>query len=208
MTNLLSNSGKFITFEGIDGAGKSSHIEAAAATLRQKGKTVVLTREPGGTPLAEKLRQEVLHSEMDALTELLLVFAARRDHLQTIIRPALLRGEWVICDRFTDSTFAYQGGGRQMDFQKIEELERWVQADLQPDCTLLFDLPPDIAAARRAKVRAADRFEAEDSTGFFERIRQAYLLRAKQNAKRFILIDALKPLDEVRAIVLKSLVTL
>jgi dTMP kinase len=200
--------GKFITFEGIDGAGKSSHIEAAAVALRQVGKTVVLTREPGGTPLAEKLRDEVLHRAMDGLTELLLVFAARRDHIETVIRPALARGDWVICDRFTDSTFAYQGGGRQMDLQKIELLESWVQADLQPDCTLLFDLPPAVAAQRRAKVRAADRFEAEDSTGFFERIRQAYLLRAKLNGQRFVLINALNPLDEVRAMVLKSVATL
>jgi dTMP kinase len=200
--------GKFITFEGIDGAGKSSHIEAAALALRQAGKTVVLTREPGGTPLAEKLRNEVLHSAMDGLTELLLVFAARRDHSETIIRPALARGDWVICDRFTDSTFAYQGGGRQMDLQKIETLEAWVQVDLQPDCTLLFDLPPEVAAERRAKVRAADRFEAEDSTGFFERIRQAYLQRAQQNPNRFVLIDALKSLDEVRAMVLKSVASL
>jgi dTMP kinase len=200
--------GKFITFEGIDGAGKSSHIEAAAVALRQAGKRVVLTREPGGTPLAEKLRDQVLHSAMDGLTELLLVFAARRDHIETVIRPALTRGDWVICDRFTDSTFAYQGGGRQMDLQKIEMLESWVQADLQPDCTLLFDLPPAVAAQRRAKVRAADRFEAEDSTGFFERIRHAYLQRAQANADRFVIIDALKALEEVRAMVLKSIVTL
>jgi dTMP kinase len=204
----MTTLGKFITFEGIDGAGKSSHIEAAATALKQAGKIVLLTREPGGTALAEKLRNEVLHCAMDGLTELLLVFAARRDHLETVIRPALARGDWVICDRFTDSTFAYQGGGRQMDFQKIETLEGWVQGDLQPDCTLLFDLPPDVAAIRRAKVRAADRFEAEDSTGFFERIRQAYLARAAQNAGRFVLIDALKPLDEVRATVLVSLATL
>jgi dTMP kinase len=200
--------GKFITFEGIDGAGKSSHIEAAAVALRQAGKTVVLTREPGGTPLAEKLRDQVLHSAMDGLTELLLVFAARRDHIETVIRPALSRGDWVICDRFTDSTFAYQGGGRQMDLQKIEMLESWVQADLQPDCTLLFDLPPTVAAQRRAKVRAADRFEAEDSTGFFERIRHAYLQRAQANTDRFVIIDALKALEEVRVMVLKSIVTL
>jgi dTMP kinase len=200
--------GKFITFEGIDGAGKSSHIEAAAVALRHAGKTVVLTREPGGTPLAEKLRDQVLHSAMDGLTELLLVFAARRDHIETVIRPALARGDWVICDRFTDSTFAYQGGGRQMDLQKIEMLESWVQADLQPDCTLLFDLPPAVAAQRRAKVRAADRFEAEDSTGFFERIRHAYLQRAQVNTDRFVIIDALKALEEVRAMVLKSVVTL
>jgi dTMP kinase len=200
--------GKFITFEGIDGAGKSSHIEAAALALRQAGKTVVLTREPGGTPLAEKLRDEVLHSAMDGLTELLLVFAARRDHIEKIIRPALARGDWVICDRFTDSTFAYQGGGRQMDLQKIEALEAWVHADLQPDCTLLFDLPPEVAAARRAKARAADRFEAEDSTGFFERIRHAYLHRAHLNSDRFLIIDALKSLEEVRAMVLKTVITL
>jgi dTMP kinase len=168
----------------------------------------VLTREPGGTPLAETLRNEVLHSAMDGLTELLLVFAARRDHIETVIQPALARGDWVICDRFTDSTFAYQGGGRQMDLQKIEMLESWVQADLQPDCTLLFDLPPAVAAERRAKVRAADRFEAEDSTGFFERIRQAYLQRAQANTNRFVIIDALKALEEVRAMVLKSIVTL
>jgi dTMP kinase len=208
MTNLVTSPGKFITFEGIDGAGKSSHIEAAAAALRKSGKTVLLSREPGGTALAEKLRNEVLHSAMDGLTELLLVFAARRDHIETVIRPALTRGEWVICDRFTDSTFAYQGGGRQMDLQKIETLERWVQDGLQPDCTLLFDLPPEVAAERRAKVRAADRFEAEDSTGFFERIRQAYLFRAKSNLERFVLVDALKPLNEVRAMVLKAIATL
>jgi dTMP kinase len=200
--------GKFITFEGIDGAGKSSHIEAAALALRSTGKTVLLTREPGGTPLAEKLRNEVLHSAMDSLTELLIVFAARRDHIETVIRPALARGDWVICDRFTDSTFAYQGGGRQMDLQKIMALEAWVHADLQPDCTMLFDLPPSVAAQRRAKVRAADRFEAEDSTGFFERIRQVYLQRAQENPDRFVLIDALKPLEKVRAVVLKSIVSI
>ncbi len=208
MSNLVNTPGKFITFEGIDGAGKSSHIEASAAALRASGKTVLLSREPGGTELAERLRNEVLHSPMDGLTELLLVFAARRDHIETVIRPALLRGEWVICDRFTDSTFAYQGGGRQMDLKKIEMLEHWVQGDLQPDCTLLFDLPPEVAAERRAKVRAADRFEAEDSTGFFERIRQAYLLRAKLNEQRFVVVNALKSLDEVRAMVLKSIATL
>jgi dTMP kinase len=204
----MNTLGKFITFEGIDGAGKSSHIEAAAAALRDGGKTVLLSREPGGTPLAEKLRNEVLHSTMDGLTELLLVFAARRDHIETVIKPALLRGEWVICDRFTDSTFAYQGGGRQMDFRKIEILEQWVQGEMQPDCTLLFDLPPEVAAERRAKVRSADRFEAEDSSGFFDRIRQAYLQRAALNPERFALIDALKPLNEVRAMVLKSIVSL
>jgi dTMP kinase len=150
----------------------------------------------------------VLHSTMDGLTELLLVFAARRDHIETVIKPALKRGEWVICDRFTDSTFAYQGGGRQMDLKKIEILEQWVQGDLQPDRTLLFDLPPEVAAERRAKVRAADRFEADDSSGFFDRIRQAYLQRAALNPERFVLIDALKPLNEVRAMVLKSIASL
>jgi dTMP kinase len=200
--------GKFITFEGIDGAGKSSHVSAAAEALKAAGKKVQLTREPGGTELAEILRQAVLHRPMDALTELLLVFAARRDHVVQLIEPALARGEWVICDRFTDSTFAYQGGGRQMDQATIVQLEQWVHADLQPDCTLLFDLPPNIAAERRAKVRQADRFEAEDDTGFFLRTRDAYLLRASLNPGRFVKIDALQSLEEVRAMVLKSIATL
>jgi dTMP kinase len=201
-------SGKFITFEGIDGAGKSSHIEAAANALRESGKTVLLTREPGGTDLAELIRQAVLHSPMDALTELLLVFAARRDHVEQKIRPALARGEWVICDRFTDSTFAYQGGGRQMDLEKIETLEHWVQQGLTPDCTLLFDLPPKIAAQRREKARAADRFEQEDDAVFFTLTRNAYLERARQAPARFVIIDALLSLTEVKAMVIKSIATL
>jgi dTMP kinase len=200
--------GKFITFEGIDGAGKSSHISAAADALKVAGKKVQLTREPGGTELAETLRQAVLHRPMDSLTELLLVFAARRDHVVQFIEPALARGEWVICDRFTDSTFAYQGGGRQMNQSIIVQLESWVHAQLQPDCTLLFDLPPDVAAERRSKARQADRFEAEEDIGFFLRTRDAYLLRASLNPTRFIKIDALKNIDEVRAMVLKTIATI
>jgi dTMP kinase len=200
--------GKFITFEGIDGAGKSSHIEAAAQALREAGKVVLLTREPGGTELAELIRQAVLHKPMDALTELLLVFAARRDHVEQKIRPALARDEWVICDRFTDSTFAYQGGGRQMDLEKIKTLELWVQQGLTPDCTLLFDIEPKIAAERRAKARAADRFEAEDDAVFFTLTRNAYLRRAEQAPNRFVIIDALSSLNEVKEKVLKSIATL
>ena len=162
--------GRFISFEGIDGAGKSSHIAAAADWLRARGHEVVLTREPGGTSLAEQLRTLVLEAPMDPLTETLLVFAARRDHLQTLIEPALARGAWVLSDRFTDATFAYQGGGRGFGLAVLAQLETWVQQDRQPDLTVWFDLPPATAAERRAAVRAPDRFEAQD-LAFFERVR-------------------------------------
>ncbi|MFY7913507.1 MAG: dTMP kinase, partial [Rubrivivax sp.] len=170
--------GRFITFEGIDGAGKSSHIGRLAEWLKGRGHAVVVTREPGGTPLAEALRDIVLHQPMDAMTEVMLVFAARRDHVQTLIRPALASGSTVLCDRFTDATFAYQGGGRSFDLAVLEQLEAWVQAGLQPDLTLWFDLPPRVAAQRRAAARAADRFEAEDEA-FFERVRQGYQRRCQ-----------------------------
>ena len=154
--------GRFISFEGIDGAGKSSHIDALAAALRAQGHTVQQTREPGGTPLAEQLRSLFLHQPMDALTEALLVFAGRRDHLRCVIQPALAAGQVVLCDRFTDATFAYQGGGRGFDTAVLAQLETWVQADdagglVQPDLTLWFDLPPAVAARRRAAARDADR---------------------------------------------------
>ena len=181
--------GRFITFEGIDGAGKSTHIEAVAARLRERGASVVLTREPGGTPLAERLREVLLHVPMDALTEALLVFAARRDHVQQVIAPALLRGDTVLCDRFTDASFAYQGGGRCFDVQRLETLEAWVHADIQPDLTLWFDLPADMAAARRAAARTPDRFEQQDSA-FFNRVREAYLARAAGAPQRIVRIDA------------------
>jgi dTMP kinase len=188
--------GRFITFEGIDGAGKSTHIEALAARLRGRGEQVVLTREPGGTPLAEQVRALLLNQGMDALTEALLVFAARRDHLQTVIEPALSRGDTVLCDRFSDATFAYQGGGRGLDWQALLQLERAVQGDRQPDLTLWFDVPAAVAEQRRAAARAPDRFERLD-LAFFERVRQGYARRMAEAPRRFARLDADAPVDEV-----------
>jgi dTMP kinase len=181
--------GRFVTFEGIDGAGKSSHLDALASWMRERGHEVVVTREPGGTPLAETLRELVLSRPMDSLTELLLVFAARRDHLQAQILPALARGATVLCDRFTDASFAYQGAGRGMPAERIEALERWVQEERQPDLTLWFDLPAEVAAARRAAARTPDRFERQDQS-FFARVREGYAERARAHAARFVRIDA------------------
>lgn len=181
--------GIFITFEGIDGAGKTTHMDTLERLLQSQGREVVRTREPGGTPLAEKLRSLFLHDAMDPLTETLLVFAARRDHLTQVILPALARGAWVMCDRFTDATFAYQGGGRGFDTQILGTLEGWVQEQRQPDLTFLFDLSPAVAASRLAAARQPDRFEAQD-TAFFERVRQAYLDRRGQQPHRFALIQA------------------
>jgi dTMP kinase len=187
---------RFITFEGIDGAGKSTHIDAVGERLRAAGATVQVTREPGGTALAEALRKLVLHEPMDALTEVLLVFAARRDHLQRVIVPALARGETVLCDRFTDATFAYQGGGRGFDPQVLAQLEAWVHGAVQPDLTIWFDLPAALAATRRAAVRAPDRFEQQDA-GFFERVRQGYAERAGAAPHRIVRIDASADRDAV-----------
>ena len=181
--------GVFITFEGIDGAGKTTHMDTLEQLLKSQGREVVRTREPGGTPLAEKLRGLILHDAMDPLTESLLVFAARRDHLVQVSLPALARGAWVMCDRFTDATFAYQGGGRGFDLQVLRTLEGWVQDQKQPDLTFLFDLPPEVAASRLAAARQPDRFEAQD-TAFFARVRQAYLDRQAHNPTRFALIQA------------------
>lgn len=181
--------GRFITFEGIDGAGKTTHMDALEQAWKQAGHEVVRTREPGGTPLAEKLRGLFLHDAMDPLTEALLVFAARRDHIKTVIEPALARGAWVLCDRFTDATFAYQGGGRGFDQSVLGTLESWVQDGLQPDLTLLFDLDPAIAAARLSAARQPDRFEAQDQA-FFERVRDAYLVRQQAQPARFVVIHA------------------
>jgi dTMP kinase len=181
--------GRFITFEGIDGAGKSTHIDAIAKRLRDRGATVLCTREPGGTVLAERLRELILHAPMDALTETLLVFAARRDHLQHIIAPALQRGDTVLCDRFTDASFAYQGGGRGFDIGILSELERWVHAGLQPDLTIWFDIDPALAAQRRAAARSPDRFEQQD-VAFFGRVRAAYQARMDDAPQRFVRIDA------------------
>jgi len=193
----------FISFEGIDGAGKSSHIEAVAQALRQQGRTVVLTREPGGTPLAEQLRALFLHQPMDALTEALLVFAARRDHLVGVIEPALARGDTVLCDRFTDATFAYQGAGRGFDLAVLSQLEQWVQQGRQPDLTLWFDVPAAVAAARRAAAREPDRLESE-AQAFFERVREGYAARQSGDPRRFARIDADAPLDAVQVRVLAA----
>ena len=190
--------GRFITFEGIDGAGKSSHIDATAVWLRERGHQVTVTREPGGTPLAETLREMVLHRPMDALTESLLVFAARRDHLVTVIEPALAAGGVVLCDRFTDATFAYQGAGRGFAPDVLAQLEQWVQQGRQPDLTCWFDLPPAVAAQRRAAARAPDRFESED-LAFFERVRSGYDARARAHPARFARLNASLPPDAVRA---------
>jgi len=190
--------GHFITFEGIDGAGKTSHIEAAGAWLRERGHAVELTREPGGTELAEALRELILRRPMDALTESLLVFAARRDHLKQFVEPALARGVTVICDRFTDATFAYQGGGRGFDASVLTQLEGWVQQGRQPDLTLWFDLAPAVAAKRRAAAREPDRFEVQD-LAFFERVHAGYAARAQAQPLRFARIDASLAQDAVRA---------
>ncbi|HMO44665.1 MAG TPA: dTMP kinase [Rubrivivax sp.] len=182
-------SGRFVTFEGIDGAGKSTHIEALQAWLGARGHEVLLTREPGGSALAEQLRELVLHRPMDALSETLLIFAARRDHLQACIEPALARGAIVLCDRFTDATFAYQGAGRGFDLQVLAQLEAWVQQGRQPDLTLWFDLAPALAAQRRAAARTPDRFESQDEA-FFARVRDGYARRMAGAPQRFVRLDA------------------
>jgi dTMP kinase len=182
-------SGRFITFEGIDGAGKSTQIETIAQRLRDRGATVICTREPGGTPLAEQLRELVLHTGMDPLTEALLVFAARRDHVRELIAPAIARGETVLCDRFTDATFAYQGGGRGFDAGVLTQLEQWVHGGLQPQLTFWLDLPAELAAQRRAAVRPADRFEQQD-LAFFAAVREAYAARCAAAPERIVRIDA------------------
>ncbi|MFZ9233038.1 MAG: dTMP kinase [Hylemonella sp.] len=192
--------GLFITFEGIDGAGKSTHIDGLAQALRATGRVVTLTREPGGTPLAEKLRDLVLNDAMDPMTEALLVFAARRNHLQQLIEPALARGELVLCDRFSDATFAYQGGGRGFDLQVLNQLEHWVQARpgglLQPDLTIWFDLDPQIAAQRLSGVRVPDKFEAQP-VDFFRRVAEGYAQRQLLQPGRFARIQADQPREAV-----------
>lgn len=185
--------GVFITFEGIDGAGKSSHVQSLADAFRAQGRAVTVTREPGGTPLAEKLRALALNDAMDPLTEALVMFAARRDHLQQVIEPALARGDVVLCDRFTDATFAYQGGGRGFDWEVLRELERWVQSTpaaalRKPDLTLLFEIDPRIAAERLAGARVPDKFESQPAE-FFAKVAAGYDRRARDDAGRFARID-------------------
>ncbi|MDQ0591111.1 dTMP kinase [Variovorax paradoxus] len=194
--------GLFLTLEGIDGAGKSSHLDAMEALFKARGRTVVRTREPGGTPLAETLRVLILEQPMDPLTESLLVFAARRDHVVRVIEPALARGDVVLCDRFTDATFAYQGAGRDFDTQVLSTLEQWVQGGrgaaglLQPHVTLWFDLAPEIAAQRLAGARLPDKFESQP-VEFFRRVAAGYAARAAADARRFVRIDASQTRDQV-----------
>lgn len=204
----MAHTGLFISFEGIDGAGKSTHIDALAAAFQAQGRRVTLTREPGGTPLAEKLRELVLHDAMDPLTEALLIFAARRDHLQQVIEPAMARGDVVLCDRFTDATFAYQGHGRGFDVAVLAQLERWVQtlpegvtsplgqSLRQPDVTVWFELEPAIAAVRLAGARVPDRFEAQP-IAFFQQVSNGYATRAQADAQRFVRLDASQTRDAV-----------
>ena len=190
-------SGKFISFEGIDGAGKSTHIAFVAERLRARGLTLITTREPGGTALGEKLRELLLHEKMHLETEALLMFAARREHIAQVIEPALARGDWVITDRFTDATFAYQGGGRKLSLDKLAVLENWVHPHLQPDLTLLFDVPLDVARARLDATRELDKFEQEKAE-FFAATRAEYLRRAAEFPTRFHVVDSTQAIEDVR----------
>jgi dTMP kinase len=201
MTEPTVHPGLFISFEGIDGAGKSTHITRLADAFRAQGRTVTLTREPGGTPLAEKLRTLVLADPMDPLCEALLMFAARRDHLQQVIEPALARAEVVLCDRFTDATVAYQGFGRGFDLEVLRQLEAWVQALpqgglRQPALTLWFDLPPEIAASRLTAARTPDRFESQP-VAFFSSVAAGYAHRLQEQPQRFARIASHEPVDAV-----------
>ncbi len=188
---------KFITFEGVDGAGKSTHLAWFADALRQRGPDVLVTREPGGTPLGEQLREILLNQPMSIGTEALLMFAARHEHIEQIIKPALHSGKWVISDRFSDASFAYQGGGRGLDWDKLNQLERWVHPDLQPDLTLFFDVPVEVARQRLENNTSLDRFEQEQAD-FFERVRAGYHKRVQQNPRRYAVIDAAQNMEEVK----------
>jgi dTMP kinase len=196
--------GRFITLEGIDGAGKSTHVAWIRDRLAARAR-IVSTREPGGTALGEKLRELLLHHEMTHDSEALLMFAARREHVEQVIRPALARGDWVLCDRFTDATYAYQGGGHGVDAKRIRELEGWVHGDCSPDLTLLFDVPTHVSRERLERNgRALDKFEREYAA-FFDRVRAAYLDRAKGEPARFRIVDSTQPIDTVRAAIATAL---
>lgn len=204
MNPMASPRGRFITVEGVDGAGKSTHLGFVADWLRRQGHEVVVTREPGGTPLGEELRALLLNRDMDSDTELLLMFAARRQHLAEQILPSLARGIWVLSDRFTDASYAYQCGGRGIAESRVAALEAWVQQGFQPDLTLVFDVLPSVAATRRGAVRMADRFERE-ADAFFERVRAAYLARAVAEPGRIRVIDASPSIADVQASVAQHL---
>ncbi len=198
---------KFITFEGVDGAGKSTHLAWFAEMLRQRGPDVLVTREPGGTPLGEQLREILLNQPMGIGTEALLMFAARLEHIEQVIKPALHAGKWVISDRFSDASFAYQGGGRGLDWDRLGQLEQWVHPDLQPDLTLFFDVPVEVARQRLANNNASlDRFEQEQAD-FFERVRAAYHKRVQQNPRRYIVIDAAQSMDVIKQKLEKIILT-
>jgi len=188
---------KFITFEGMDGAGKSTQLQWFSGILRQRGIDLVVTREPGGTPLGEQLRGMLLNQEMSIGTEAMLMFAARLEHIEQVIKPSLQAGKWVISDRFSDASFAYQGGGRCMDWGRLRQLEQWVHPDLHPDLTLFFDVPVEVARQRLSNNASLDRFEQEESE-FFERVRAGYYRRVKENPHRYIVIDGAQSLDRVR----------
>lgn len=203
--------GRFITFEGIDGAGKSTQHAWLVEYLRAQGRDVVATREPGGTPLGEKLRALLLVEPMHLETEALLMFAARREHMAEVIEPALVRGAWVICDRFVDASFAYQGGGRGLAWEKLEQLSAWTLGQLQPDLTFIFDTPVAVAQDRLSKASASsgvarDRFEQEQAA-FFERVRAAYLRIAAENPLRVKLIDATQPVELINKLLKESIAT-
>jgi len=193
--------GRFITLEGVDGAGKSTHAPWIAERIRSRGHGVVVTREPGGTALGERLRELLLREAMSADSETLLMFAARREHVERVIRPAVDAGQWVVCDRFTDATYAYQGGGHGVAAAHIRALERWVHGDCMPECTFLFDVPTAVSRERLDRAerggRTLDRFERE-AAAFFERVRRAYLDRAQAEPRRFRIVDSTRPVDKVR----------
>ena len=199
--------GKFIVFEGIDGAGKSSYLSTAQEVLSKAGHDPIMTREPGGTALGEKLRELLLHDAMAPETECLLMFAARQQHISEVIEPALAQGRWVLCDRFTDATYAYQGAGRGFGQVKIEQMESWVQGKFRPDFTLVFDLNPTEAARRRSAARSADRFELLDEA-FFSRVRNAYLDAARRKPHQYAVINTEQSVESVKALVEKTIVTL
>ncbi len=203
----IKQKGKFITLEGMDGAGKSTHIPTIVALLEARGVEVVSTREPGGTPLGEKLRALLLHEAMHPETETLLMFAARREHIVNVIEPALARGAYVLSDRFTDATYAYQCGAKGVLAHKVKELEAWVQGALRPDATLLFDVPVEISLQRLVSAREPDKFERENAQ-FFQKLRQAYLQRADENPEIFHIINANQSIDKVKVMVEEIISTL
>jgi len=204
---MVGKRGLFLTFEGVDGAGKSTHVQWTVDQLRARGLTVVSTREPGGTEIGEKLRELLLHQPMGLECETLLMFASRAQHLKEVIQPALESGAWVVCDRFTDATYAYQGGGRELGVERIATLEKWVHPDCQPDQTWLFDVPLEVARDRLDRTREKDRFELEASA-FFLRTREVYLSRAAQHPERFTVVNATVPINDIRILLAEQIETL